>query len=270
MSARRKREWFDDDSLWRDLYPSMFTEARLAGGVEDARELIRLVRPRGRAVLDLGCGVGRVSIPLAKRGFRVTGVDRTRYYLSRARARARAARVSVEWVRADMRDFLRPGAFDLAISMYTSFGYFDDKGEDARVLRNVFESLRPGGACVIQLGGKEWLARIFAPVTMHVLPDGTRFVQRHDIFDDWTRIRNEWILIRRGRAKTYTFHHTIYSGQELRDRMEEAGFVHVKLYGSLGGDEYGPKAPWLVVVGRRLSHDIIPPSSRATRRVPAR
>ena len=48
-------------------------------------------------------------------------------------------------------------------------------------------------------------------------------VERHEIFDHWTRVRNEWLIIRNGRAKSYKFHHTIYSGQELRDRMERAG-----------------------------------------------
>jgi hypothetical protein len=76
-------------------------------------------------------------------------------------------------------------------------------------------------------------------------------VERHEIFDDWTRIRNEWLVIRNGRTKSFKFHHTIYSGQELRDRMERAGFVAVKLYGNLEGDTYGPDAERLVAVGRK-------------------
>jgi hypothetical protein len=51
--------------------------------------------------------------------------------------------------------------------------------------------------------------------------------------------------------KTFKFHHTVYSGQELRDRMERAGFVAVKLHGSLDGDEYGPNAERLVAVARK-------------------
>lgn len=251
MTKRRKREWFDDDALWRDLYPHLFPEVRFAAAIQDAGKLIRLVRPKGKAVLDLCCGPGRFAIALAKRKFRVTGVDRTRYFLTRARARAKALGVTVEWVRQDMRDFVRPGAFDLALSMFTSFGYFDDKEEDLRVLRQVRESLKPGGAFLIEVMGKERIAQIFAPVTMDTLPDGSRLVMRHEILDDWTRIRNEWTLIRRGRAKTYTFQHTLYSGQELRDRMEQAGFSNVRLYGSLRGDEYARNAPRLVAVGRR-------------------
>jgi SAM-dependent methyltransferase len=251
MPARRKREWFDDDSFWRDLYPFLFPEKQFADAVVDAGKVLKLIRPKGRAVLDLCCGPGRFSIPLAKRRLAVTGVDRTKYNLDRARARARRERVRVEWIQQDMRDFARPAAFDLALNMFTSFGYFDKKQEDLQVLGNVFASLRPGGAFLIDVMGKERLARIFAPVTIDVLPDGTKLVQRHAIFDDWTRIRNEWILIRRGKAKTFTFHHTVYSGQELRDRMEQAGFVDVKLYGNFDGEEYGVNAQRLIAVGRR-------------------
>ncbi|MGE5179470.1 MAG: class I SAM-dependent methyltransferase [Bacteroidota bacterium] len=251
MSPRRKREWFDDDDMWRDLYPFMFPQSRMDGTAAEVENLIRLVRPRGKDVLDLCCGPGRFAVELAKRKLRVTGVDRTRFLLAKARAKARAARVSVEWVREDMRDFVRPSAYDLAISMFTSFGYFDDKGEDLLVLRHVHESLKPGGAFVAQMGGKEWLARIFSPVTEQTLPDGTRLVAEHEIFDDWTRIRNRWILIRGARAKTFAFHHTLYSGQELRDRMEQAGFTGVRLYGELDGSEYGRTSRWLIAVGRR-------------------
>ena len=253
MTPRRKRGWFDDDAMWRDIHPFLFRESRVAGTAEHTRKLLRLVRPKGKAVLDLCCGPGLYSIPLAKRGYRVTGVDRTRYYLAKARARANTARVTVEWVRQDMRDFVRPGAFDLALSMESSFGYFDEKEEDQRVLRHVLESLRPGGAFALEMLGKEQIARIFVPVTHATLPDGTLLVQRHAIFDDWTRIRNDWTLVRRGRAKTYTFHHTLFSGQELRERMEEAGFVDVKLYGGFDGREYGLKAERLLALGRRAA-----------------
>jgi len=251
MKSIRRKEWFDDDSFWRDLYPFMFPEKRFAEAVEQVDKALELTAPGGKSALDLCCGPGRCSIALARRGFSVTGVDRTKYLLDKARARARAEKVKVQWVQTDMRDFVRPGAFDLALSMFTSFGYFDDKREDVGVLENVLASLRPGGACLIDVMGKERLAAILQRTSSSVLPDGARLVECREIFDDWTRIRNEWIVIRKGTAKSYRFHLTTYSGQELRDRMERVGFVDVKLYGSLEGAEYGPGAQRLIAVGRK-------------------
>jgi SAM-dependent methyltransferase len=250
-TAKRKKEWFDDDSFWRELYPFMFPAQRFAAADEQIAQALALTKPTGKSVLDLCCGPGRCSIALAKKGFRVTGVDRTKYLLNKAQAKAKAARVKVEWIQGDMRDFVRPGAFGLVLSMFTSFGYFDDRRDDMTVLQNMFASLQPGGACLIEVLGKERLAKILQPTISTVLPDGTLMVERHEIFDDWTRVRNEWLLIRNGRARSFKFHHTIYSGQELRDRMERAGFVAVKLYGSLDGDAYGPNAERLVAIGRK-------------------
>jgi hypothetical protein len=76
-------------------------------------------------------------------------------------------------------------------------------------------------------------------------------VERHEIFDDWTRVRNEWLLIREGKVKSFKFQHTVYSGLELRDRLERAGFVEVALRGNLDGDEYGPDAERLIAIGRK-------------------
>ena len=247
----RKKEWFDNESFWRELYPFMFSDRRFADATDQVAKLLKLAKPRGKSALDLCCGPGRCSIALAKRGFSVTGVDRTKFLLDKARAKARAARVKIEFLQQDMRDFLRPNSFNLALSMFPSFGYFDDKHEDQLVLQNIFKSLKPGGVCVIELLGKERLAKMLQPTNSTTLPNGTVIVERHEIFDDWTRIRNEWLLIRNGRTKSFKFHHTIYSGQELRDLLQRAGFASVSLYGDLSGSPYGPNSERLVALARK-------------------
>ncbi len=249
MSSRRKKEWFDNDEFWRELYPFMFPDQRFKDAPGEIEKVLSLTRPNGKKALDLCCGPGRCSLALSQAGFKVTGVDRTRFLLDKARAKARRAKAKIEWVQMDMRDFVRPEAFNLVISMFTSFGYFDKKREDLEVLAQILASLMPGGVCLIEVVGKEWLAKVFRPTTSDILPDGTKFIQRHKIFDDWTRVCNEWILIRKGRARSFKFHHTIYSGQELKDRMEQTGFTAVKLFGNLDGDEYDPDADRLIVIG---------------------
>jgi SAM-dependent methyltransferase len=229
----------------------MFPEKRIADADEQIAKALALTKPPGKSALDLCCGPGRCSIALAKKGFSVTGVDKTKYLLDKARAKARAARVEIEWVEKDMRDFVRADSFALALSMFTSFGYFDDRREDVLVLENMFTSLRPGGACLIEVLGKERLARIFQPTSSTVLPDGTLLVERREIFDNWSRVRNEWLVIRKGRVKSFKFHHSVYSGQELADRMESAGFIKVTLHGNLDGEAFGPDAERLIAIGRK-------------------
>jgi SAM-dependent methyltransferase len=246
-----KKEWFDDDSFWIDQYASMFSDQRFAEAAANAEKLVTLVKPQGRDVLDLGCGPGRFAIPLAQAGFRVTGVDRTAFLLEKARLRADAARIQVDWVQEDMRAFIRPAAFDLIISMLTSFGYFEDRGDDLTVLRNMFTNLRPGGACLIDVNGKEAVARALQPTTDEVQPDGAIVVKRCRVVDDWSRVRTEVIVIRETARRTFKFDVTLYSGRELRDRLESAGFTDVTLYGNLAGDRYGFDAERLIAVGRK-------------------
>ncbi len=252
MSSYRK-EWFDDDGFWREFYLFMFSENRFTEAAEHVPKLLRLVKPRGKNILDLCCGPGRFAIPLAKLKYCVTAVDKSRYLLSKARARSESAHVSIEWVRQDMRAFVRPGGFDLALSMFTSFGYFETKEEDALVLANLFQSLRPGGSFIMDLMGKEVLARIAQPTMCDILLDGSKLVQRPQICDGWTRVRNEWTLIRGGVARVFEFQTRIYSGQELAELLADAGFEDVKLYGSLDGEEYGLNAKRLIAVARKPS-----------------
>ena len=80
---------------------------------------------------------------------------------------------------------------------------------------------------------------------------GTLLVQRREIFDDWTRIRNEWLLIRDEQVKSFKFHHTLYSGQELKDRLLRVGFSTTQLYGDLAGSAYGRSSKRLVALARK-------------------
>lgn len=251
MKTNNKMEWFEDESFWIDFYPFLFSEKRCTDAVEEVEKIIKLVKLQGLRVLDLCCGPGRCSTVFAQQGFAVTGVDRTAFLLNKARARATSMNLNIEWINADMRDFLQPNAFDFILSMFTSFGYFDNKKEDKLVLEKMCANLKPGGVCLIDVMGKETLAKIFQPTTCEVLSDETILLQRHEIFDDWTRLRNEWILIQDNNVKRYKFTLTIYSGQELRERMEQAGFDNITLYGDLDGSDYGQDARRLIAVGKK-------------------
>lgn len=245
------QEWFEDETFWEKLYPFMFPEQKFDAAEQEIDSVLDLADLQSGDVLDMACGPGRHATALAKRGFRVTGVDLSPFLLRQASGLAQEESVSIEWVKEDMRSFARPESFDLAISLFTSFGYFDDRRDDVRVLRNVCKSLREGGALVMEMAGKECLASVFAPTGSEKLPDGRILVERRTVVDDWSRIRNEWIVIEGGTADTFELEVTIYSGQELKDRLYEAGFSEVALFGGFDGSEYGPNARRLVAVARK-------------------
>jgi len=244
-------DWFEDESFWQELYPFIFPPDKLDSAEEEVDSILELTGFAQGRVLDLCCGPGRHSIALAKRGAKVTGIDRSAFLLERAASRSRADSVEVEWVHEDMRQFIRAETFDLVINMYTSFGYFDDKNEDIKVLRNVIGSLRPGGTFLIELASKEWLAKVYQPTTSEETADGGLLIQRHEIIDDWSRIRNHWIVVNDGQAMTFQFHHTIYSAQELKDRLDQVGFKNVRAFGDLSGGAFGIESARLVVLAEK-------------------
>ena len=245
------REWFEGEAFWEKMYPFLFSERKFDAADEEISSVLDLAGLQSGDVLDLACGPGRHATALAKRGLRVTGVDLSPYLLRQANDLALQESVSIEWVQEDMRSFARPEAFDLAINLFTSFGYFDDTRDDIKVLRNVYQSLREGGALVMEMAGKECLASVFAPTGSQELPDGRVLVERRQVVKDWSRIKNEWIVIEGDTATTFHFEVTIYSGQELKDRLYEAGFNEVALFGGYDRSEYDLNARRLVAVARK-------------------
>ena len=68
--------------------------------------------------------------------------------------------------------------------------------------------------------------------------------------EDWTRVDTEGILIRSAQVRTFRLRLSVYSGLELKDRLVQAGFASVALYGGLDGIPYGLDARRLVAVAR--------------------
>lgn len=138
------------------------------------------VKPGG-SVLDVGCGTGRHSIELAKRGYAVTGLDLSAEMLARAAAKAEAENVKVEWVHSDATRFAFSEKFDAAICLcegaFGLLGQADDPiGQPLAILCNISRSLKPGAKAVLTvLNGAAMLRKYrnkdvaegrFDPITM--------------------------------------------------------------------------------------------------------
>jgi SAM-dependent methyltransferase len=244
-------DWFADESFWQDLHPFLFSDQRREAAQGEVDAVLALIGEVPSTLLDLCCGPGRHSVAFARRGLEVTGVDRSPFLLSRAREYAAAENARVEWVQSDMREFVRPACFDAAVNLFTSFGYFDDERDNVRVLANVFESLKPGGTFVIDLVGKELVARVFEATGSQEVPGAGLQVQRRRVIDDWCRIENEWIVVKDGLARSYRFRHWLYSARELRELLASVGFERIRSFGDLEGVEYGIAARRLVAVARK-------------------
>lgn len=244
--------WFEDDAAWARFEPVLFTPDRLAAAPHEAAQVEALLGlGRGDRVLDLCCGVGRHALELARRGYEMVAVDRTRGFLARLRERRDLERLPIEVVCQRMDRFRRPGAFAAALSLYTSFGYHDDPEQDRATLANVRASLRPGGRLLMQLLGRDQvLTRFRARATWRL--DGDRHViEETALIDDGRRTSNCWTLVDGSGRHAFRFRLTLYSADELERLLRACGFAGVTLYGDLDGHPYGAEAAQLVAVATR-------------------
>jgi SAM-dependent methyltransferase len=165
-----------DRALWHYLHDpdlAQSYDAALAGTpllALDLEFVRRHCAPPGRLV-DLGCGTGRALVPLAREGHWVLGIDLSPEMLRVAGARAAAAGVAVERVRANLVELggLADAAFDYAICLFSTLGMVAGADNRLRVLRHAHRLIRPGGKLVLHVHnrwfnfwdpqGRAWLVR---------------------------------------------------------------------------------------------------------------
>jgi SAM-dependent methyltransferase len=239
--------YFDDAfvEIYRDFLTPERTELEIAG----LREMIPL--PPDAAVLDLACGWGRHSVALARAGFAVTGVDFSGTLLTRARRRAQAAGVQVEWVQADMREIPWADRFDLAGSFYSSLGYFLDDAEDLRVLRAVHRALRRDGVFVLETMHRDHVMGGYAERDWWMTDSGaTVWVERE--FDAVEGISREWTRWTKGQNSGEKFHEMqLRSATEWDRLLRQAELIPVDWYGDWGLAPFTHKSEDLIVVCRK-------------------
>ncbi|NJN17447.1 MAG: class I SAM-dependent methyltransferase [Oscillochloris sp.] len=113
--------------------------------------LVQALGLRGvETILDLGCGGGRHSLELARRGFTLVGLDASRPVLAAARMQAADEDLNVEFVQGDMRELAYVDRFDVVLIMNSSLGFFDD-ATNAAVLAAAARALAPGGKLLVQV-----------------------------------------------------------------------------------------------------------------------
>lgn len=212
--------------------------------------LLRLTGLKAGAVLDTACGTGRHSLALAGRGFEVCGVDTSPAYLREARRRARAAGLAVRFRRAELRHLEAwRGRFDLALNLFSSFGYYPTAADNAASLRQLAGALKPGGWLALELMPRESLRRHVIPLDSRPIPGGRLFEARR-----WLRggrALETRVLWQRGtRSQERVAWMNCYSKAELLALARRSGLGRLKVYGSYRGAPFRAGGP-LLIIGRK-------------------
>jgi SAM-dependent methyltransferase len=232
--------------FWRVVVPEAAT-------AEEAAFLwTHLALSPGDRVLDVPCGHGRLSLPLAARGCAVTGVDLSRDFLKAAGDASRRAGVAVAWRRSDMRRLSWRGSFDAAFCMGNSFGYMNDVG-NAAFLAAVARALVPRGRFVLDFG--QSAESIFPRLEPHLEVEmgGFRFAEetRYDI--PAARIENVYTIAKGGKSERKLASQRVYLASDVWRLLEAAGFEVVEAFGSSAGEPYALGAQRLLTVARKCA-----------------
>jgi SAM-dependent methyltransferase len=229
---------------YRDDERSAEAEAQALAAADLAR------CPAGGDLLDVPCGFGRHTLPLARAGYRVVGVDRSQTLLDEARRRAGGDRWP-KLVRADYRELPLPDeSFDVALNLFSSLGYLGDD-EDARALAEIGRVLRPEGRLVIELMHRDRLVRGFREQDWQLLGEG-RLLLEQRTFDPASGVAQttQTLIDAAGRRDSRTFSLRVYTATELLAMLAAAGFAEARCHGDLEGAPFTPDTR-LVIVARR-------------------
>jgi SAM-dependent methyltransferase len=232
-------EWFGEDYL--RIY-----QHRDESEAERVIDLIAAHLPAGEigAVLDLACGAGRHSKPLCERWWTV-GLDLSASLLRVARRETPDA----PYVRADMRELpFADRSFDLVVNLFTSFGYFEDDREHARVLARVRDAMKPGGTFVIDFLNASQVRRNLVPYDERV-ENGITIEQSRAITPDDRFVEKTIRLREKGRE--YVERVRLLSAGDLERMLEVAGFEVVHCFGDYSGTRWSDNSPRTILFASR-------------------
>ncbi len=256
--------WYEDFfhglalDLWRKAIPPEHTKA-------EADFLVQALQcDAGSHLLDVPCGNGRLSFELARRGYRVTGVDIAEEFIEEARASAMAASVldppadaggtdltaQVDFILGDMRNVEGSSIYDGAYCFGNSFGFLA-YGDMDKFLSGVARALKPGARFIVETGmAAESAIPKFTELESHQIED-ILFTIKEKYLATEGCIDTEYVFERNGVSESRLAKHWIYTAAEIRRMLERAGFTVESLYGSLKCEPFVLRSDELFVVARR-------------------
>ena len=246
MKSHLQHQWFETffQGPAVDFWTRAMTPALTAADV-DFLEKTFDVKPRAR-LLDVPCGNGRHSIELARRGYRVTGIDLSEEFLAAARAE-----LDADWRLGDMRTLqLEPFTFDGAFCFGNSFGYLDHTGV-AAFLSALAGALKPAAKLVIETGmTAESILPTIVQKRWHRL--GDLMILSENRYDPWEScLHIDYTFVRGSTIETRPTAHYVFTSDDLRRMLDAAGFETLSFHGGMTGEPYQLGSPRLIIIAQR-------------------
>jgi cyclopropane fatty-acyl-phospholipid synthase-like methyltransferase len=182
--------------------------------------------PKGSHVLDLACGRGRHSMQMHKAGYDVLGIDLSEASIAEAKA---ATQPGLAFEVADMRFFDLKRQFDAVMNLFTSFGYFDEMADNKRVLRRIYDHVKPEGLFIMDFFNAVWVQDQLIE-TQEIKRDHITFHIKKHVEEDMMVKSIDFI----DKGQEYHFEERVrlIHPRILKSMIEEAGFKIVRTFGN--------------------------------------
>lgn len=247
-TAGFKKEWFEE---WFD---ENYLHVYAHRDDSDAGQLVNLilseVNPqKNDLILDAACGSGRHARQFAEKGYRIFGVDLSLPLLRKAK-KERKRGLFPQYIRADIRAMPFAVRFDLILSLFTSFGYFQHDQENQQLLFDWAGLLKKNGQVVIDYLNPEYVIENLNPNSIRAFR-GIQLEEKRWIEDN--RVYKKIDIIRD--KKCCTFHESVrlYAMKEMRTMLSKAGIGIKKVYGSYQRHSFCSASPRMIIIGEKIN-----------------
>lgn len=210
----------------------------------DGVEMLLNMEHRAR-VLDLGCGSGCQTLELARRQYRVIGVDESTKALASARDQARAEQLTVHFLSHDMRSLSYDDEFNVVVNIRNPIGCYPQEKDDAACLAAAAKALKHGGRLFLDLLNREWVMRRLSRVA-HGDKSGQAFDLRSGRLDcSGFRTRGKRVDALGRSLRLYTL-------TEVLHLTQAAGLTFRRVYGDYDGRSYGVDSLRMIVIAEKV------------------
>jgi len=205
----------------------------------------------GDLLFDQCCGIGTVSIPLAKKGVKVIGVDISSPFIEEAQRLSQDLN-KASFYSDDAFTFLPTKKCNAAINWYGSFGYADDDSQNIKMFEKTYEALLPGALFAVDFMNTYGILSNFKEEmvkekgTFRIVRNCTLDFTKGRIEQDWNYYEGDkYIETKHSSVKLYLPHH-------IKTMMENCGFNNVEIFGDIEGSGLTENSPRCILIGKKV------------------
>ena len=250
---------------WRNIFNSLYlkTDADVVEDLNITRKEVDLFSKTlnlttDDTILDLCCGQGRHALEITKRGFKVEGLDRSRYLIQKAKASAKKENLNVKFKEGDARKLpFPPDGFEVVMMLGNSFGYFETVQDDLRILKEIFRVLKPWGRLLLDVTDGEYLREKFQARSWEWIDKKLFVCRERSLSSDRQRLISREVVtdVTKGVIADQFYAERLYTKDDLLILLKEAGFSDGVIHGEIATDsvrnqDLGMMEKRIVVTGK--------------------